>query len=38
VIYVGIFQELLEKYDISVLPTFVAIKGGDQVGITFYTF
>ena len=23
-------QELIEKYDISVLPTFVAFKGGDQ--------
>jgi len=24
-------QELIEKYDVSVLPTFVAFKGGDKV-------
>jgi len=26
-----IMQELFEQYDVRVLPTFVAVKGGDQV-------
>ena len=26
-------QELIEKYDVSVLPTFVAFKGGDKASL-----